>query len=885
MKTRSTSIAAFVVAIAAIAGGIWWWTSRGGEPASPAQPTIAASPAAGSAAAAPARPGAAATARLVVEVRDARGPIAGAAVRLAPEDGEAIALETGADGIARADQLAPGAWDISASAADHLPAAAPRQQLRGGEEGRVALTLEAGGRLLTGVVTDASGGPIAGARIDAAKLDAARPGRAIATTFTGGDGRYRLSVAVGTLLVAARSPDYAAQSRFVEVGASGATADFALVPGGVVEGVVLDETSRQPVPGAEVEAQRQSAAIQLAEARSHRATAGPDGRFRLTGLRPGTYELGAQLGALRAHAPTLVGIGVAEQLPDVVILVGRGPTIRGKVVDERDAPIAGATVSAMGPGRDRTARSDATGAFALEGVPPGKHFLIARSDRHVGGGTPVVVERADVEGVVLKMRAGAVLRGHVEPRQVAHVSFERELGVMNLANHVAPITTGADGAFEISPIEPGAATLTAQCPSGDQGTLALEVVEGMPEVVVKLTPGGELAGRVVDGENKPVAGVSVLAMPEGPRETTRIVNGLITSGVQAISGGDGAFELLGLAPGSYRLVATDRGRPLRSRGKPPTATLAAGERKTGVVVAIDRANGVISGVVLGPDGKPLADAWVSVHQTFGAMLEGVLGNSDEPAGGGSGAPATRMVRVEAADSAEGGAGGANAFPPALTDERGAFSIGGLPHSKFDVFAEARAGKLRGRATGIEPDATVTIRAAGLSRLSGTVRGPAGPARLFTVELDGPTTAQRTFTDGTFELGRIDPGRYTVRVRSSEGNGEAVVQVAADTPATVDIVLVSNAIVVGALADAGGKPLAGVPVLVVPDQGDRFQFSFDGPPPTSGPDGTFRIEHQAGKSALVVLAPGEPVIRRGLALEAGKVLDVGTVQIGGPPAAP
>ena len=49
-------------------------------------------------------------------------------------------------------------------------------------------------------------------------------------------------------------------------------------------------------------------------------------------------------------------------------------------------------------------------------------------------------------------------------------------------------------------------------------------------------------------------------------------------------------------------------------------TLTAVEHKTGVVLAVDRPDGVIRGVVTGADGKPIADAWVSVHQDFEAML-------------------------------------------------------------------------------------------------------------------------------------------------------------------------------------------------------------------------------------------------------------------------
>src|SRR6185436_16679956 len=93
-----------------------------------------------------------------------------ATVRLAPSDGEIAVLKTGPDGIAHADQLEPGRWTISASAPGHAPAALPTRELAAGANEKLAIVLRAGGRTLSGTVSDATGGPVAGARIDAARL-------------------------------------------------------------------------------------------------------------------------------------------------------------------------------------------------------------------------------------------------------------------------------------------------------------------------------------------------------------------------------------------------------------------------------------------------------------------------------------------------------------------------------------------------------------------------------------------------------------------------------------------------------------------------------------------------------------------------------------------
>jgi hypothetical protein len=231
---------------------------------------------------------------------------------------------------------------------------------------------------------------------------------------------------------------------------------------------------------------------------------------------------------------------------------------------------------------------------------------------------------------------------------------------------------------------------------------------------------------------------------------------------------------------------------------------------------------VIRGVVTGPDGKPLADAWVSLHQG----LEDLVGDADMEHG------ESRMVQVEMND--DGGAEGGG-FAPVLTDANGKFEIANLPRVPWTVLAEAQAGKLRGRQIKVVPDANITIQALGVTELKGTVKPAPG---VFAVELEGPTRAQRSFAaaDGSFSFGRVDPGEYRVSVTSSAGNGAATVTVKPGQPASVDIALAANATVIGKLVDPSGKPLGGLPVAVIPDANNgQLSVSLSGPPPTSNPD--------------------------------------------------
>jgi hypothetical protein len=277
--------------------------------------------------------------------------------------------------------------------------------------------------------------------------------------------------------------------------------------------------------------------------------------------------------------------------------------------------------------------------------------------------------------------------------------------------------------------------------------------------------------------------------------------------------------------------------------------------------------------VIGADGTPIADAWVSAHQNLTAMMDSMHG----PGKAGD----SQMLEVEAQTDDDGDGTTASELAPVLTDATGHFEIRGLTRTPYDVVAEAQSGKLRGRAVGVKPDATIAITALGLTTLHGTVHA-SGPLGLFSVALDGPTHAQRSFAaaDGRFELGHVDPGSYVVRVTSSAGNGEAKVTVAANQAATVDVTLVANAIVIGKIVDAAGKPVANIGVAVVPDVGDgSVSLQLDGPPPSSGPDGTFRVEARAGKVIVILMTPPKPTTKRGIVLEAGKTFDAGTITLG------
>lgn len=197
-RMKSRGVVLVVVLLLAAAGGFWWWKRRGGGE-TPATSTVTQAGSGSSSknsgsGGANASDSTAGTASISITVSSDKGPIADATVRLAPEQGDVLVLRTDKAGIARADKLVLGTWEIAASAPGFEPGGLKARELVKDEVANVALTLIAGGATLSGTVTDATGGPVAGARVDAARINSGprigQPSDAVATTMTGSDGKY-----------------------------------------------------------------------------------------------------------------------------------------------------------------------------------------------------------------------------------------------------------------------------------------------------------------------------------------------------------------------------------------------------------------------------------------------------------------------------------------------------------------------------------------------------------------------------------------------------------------------------------------------------------------------------------------------------------------------
>ncbi len=295
-------------------------------------------------------------------------------------------------------------------------------------------------------------------------------------------------------------------------------------------------------------------------------TANRDGSFCFTGLEPRAYSVRARLRPEEGPAPgssSAWWMALREDVPagarELVLVLGPGATLRGRVVDDLGSPAAADSVRAEPTGDAVAGRtivatrpSAESGEFGLEGVPDGEWSLVA-SDGEGNESEPALVvlprDAARVVQLVLPRLAfieGRVLDVDGTPAFGAIVSA-RPTGESYSANQ-RPLKTGADGKFRFEKLRRFAVTLMAaaddRAPSKE---LALELVPGqaLEDVELVLRIGGTVEGRVLDAEDRPRPDVTVTLFHAAgvPRKRT----------VQ--TGPDGTFRIEHFVPGTVTVSA------------------------------------------------------------------------------------------------------------------------------------------------------------------------------------------------------------------------------------------------------------------------------------------------------------------------------------------
>ncbi|MBM3974436.1 MAG: carboxypeptidase regulatory-like domain-containing protein [Planctomycetes bacterium] len=412
---------------------------------------------------------------------------------------------------------------------------------------------------LRGVVVDvAARAPVEGAEVELFPTNA-QPGLVDPlATRTGADGRFTIAgLPRSVMRLVVRHPKLGAVVRTLPVGVAEATVEVELPRRSAVLGG-LDARGGLPT----------GAILQLRDLAGHVAFApvAADGTFRFPGeWSPGFAELRlVGVDAMFVHNSAAATEARIDEEPATEMGFAVAPPfgVRGRVIDEDGAPIAGATVVRKALRADAARIGDAAAQFDVSGLsrsvaqwfavdrdepiavtgPDGVFACAgARRDRiglRLSAPDRAVVDfdaavtaplaRVQVETIVLPKATrlrGLVARGGTPFAGALVVAYRGD-------DAVATAVTDAQGAWAIDAVPAGAYRVRARNPAQAAAGpfVAVEaVVGGGPQVVLQLAPPRLVRGHVVARDGTPLAGVAV--------SLRRSV------GVSVVTSDDGAFAL------------------------------------------------------------------------------------------------------------------------------------------------------------------------------------------------------------------------------------------------------------------------------------------------------------------------------------------------------
>jgi hypothetical protein len=393
---------------------------------------------------------------------------------------------------------------------------------------------------IRGRVLSAAGEPVAGVTVE---LHGSKPPR----RETGSDqaGRFSFPVHDGWFSLLVEAPEGRTSDLSPPVRVHGASRDVELRLQDVVVHGRLRGLSR----------------AELAEARVHASMTKHDwylesavdaeGRYRITGLSAGKWNVWAASGVKRIDHALSVGSGSDEQAVDFAFPAFFA--VRGRVVGAGGRPIGLENLSFHGPsesrvlgdapswvGVDRRGRFSTllpSGTYRVDGTvahPFGQHFATK----------PLVVAGAARTGVVVHLDARATLSGRLLGVSEPYVSVQAEQGELLQFGRV-----DREGRYQVTGLARGEWELAAwSCSRTVRATVRLPTDDARAVRDLPFGAGGlTLSGRLTEYD------------PAGRYTVQVIGEGLCVS---AAAGPDGAFRLTGLTPQGYRIEVKDEDMPV-----------------------------------------------------------------------------------------------------------------------------------------------------------------------------------------------------------------------------------------------------------------------------------------------------------------------------------
>ncbi|MCX5670215.1 MAG: carboxypeptidase-like regulatory domain-containing protein [Planctomycetota bacterium] len=558
-------------------------------------------------------------------------------------------------------------------------------------------------------------------------------------------------------------------------------------------------------------------------------------------------------------------------------------TLHGKAVTVSGAPVPGVKVTLTDHSfgerpRTWTATSAAGGAFSVA-VPADAVYRLTVSVEGPAGGTlaPCALAGAPTLSMfqeeptpmtVLLAPATSRVTGTVSgpggepvPGATVTLNLVGQAGWQGLARWTAVtdrqgkygIARLAAGSYVVGSVDPPAGTALIRLYSWKPGLVRRISLSGGAAAVedFRLPAGARLQGRVLDEAGKPVAGAAVsssleAATEEGPPNMYQMPGQWYAG--EAVTDAQGRYSVGGLTKETYRLTV----QPPQGTGVSPAVLRGVNAPDAGDVELQDVTlykEGKLVGVVVGPDGNPVAGAEAS------AAAPGLPDHEK---------------------------------PRAVTDAAGRFVLAGLPTGKYAVTVRPPAGSTSYEHV-FEGISVVSgfalehpLKLPEGAGVAGTVTDPDGkPVAGAAVNLSlGYQAGLRTVTDagGRFKIAGVPPALrqagparpppITLSVAPTETNAgllgasAPLKDLAAGKTTQVDLKLGAGGAMTGVVKGPDGKPVPGCQVIAFQRMGPGGYSATSGG--RTGRDGRFTVPHvPPGNWALSVIPPA----RAGLMLHA------------------
>lgn len=734
--------------------------------------------------------------------------------------------KTREDGSFRLSAIDPGRrWEVEVDAAGYAPLThslgklQPRKTLDGVD---IEMTP---GATVSGRLVDSDGIPLDTGAVSMTR--AARGGGGPMMIMQPGDdkktaeaesdleGKFELTgIPVGKFDLKASRSGFASRKfpglEILEAGERIAIGDFVLLPGETLQGRVVDRKGA-PVEGATISAGDGGIRVMLGppgggDEPEPDATTDVNGWFSVGDLDPhSTPTLTVARSGYISHSS---GNQKLPQIDPLEIVLQPASDIGGIIVDAHDEPIVGATVDLT---RTRTMQmggntmmmqtlmnttTDSAGRFLFEDEEPGTASVAARfaGFEEAKRDNIEVPQGEDLLDIKLTLQPGAILVGTIlTPDGRPAIGAEvRTVGSDEGRRFMPGAPIDGSGNYRLEGLSAGTVSVEATSPDYPRVVRDIQLENGLNQLDMEFRGGQAVRGQVIDESGKPVADARARLATVGS----------FWGGPEALTDGDGQFEMPGVQSGEYRLFVNANG-------------YAADAGEQTIRVAGQSVDGLR--VVLGR----------------GALIEGrVVGVTEDD---------LARVSVRAEGSGFGGFGGSP------VDHEGRFTLENLAPGTFDVVAKlSQSGRQARERVVIEPGQQTAqvelVFGTGLT-LSGQALQADQPISDATIYVNSTETQTDgwgpTDADGRFSIDGLEPGSYRVQLqnfRSGLSYSETV-----EITANREIeLLVPSGEIVGRITDGGDRrSLAGVTVsLERPDNEQHTPFSGHGA--TTDIDGQFRI---------------------------------------------